>query len=445
MNVDLLRHGSASAGGGSCIVLEGVQLIDGSGSAPVADAVVVVAGDTIAYAGPRSAHSDSLTADRYRLSGKTVIPGLIEVHTHASFDADMLAYVRNGITTLRFAGLNQNDVGRLKQRIDAGELVGPRILSCGPMIDIAPAAYPEWTVTVADPAEAEAVAERLIGVDGVDALILTQRVTAAVMRAVTTAAHAHGRPVIAQTWLLDGAEAAGLGIDELHNSSRVFHSAAYPRERLLAYGSIADRLALSGRGWATIDWDATEAIIEAMVERGVAYCGMQVITQFQLGEGTAELNADPDFCSLFGETERSSFFEFLRKLQGTWSDEDFAHWKVANENRLEWMRRFRALGGALIFGTDMQFGGIMLHRELANALRLGMTPLEIIASATGVAASVLRVSDRLGSLRKGLKADLVVLNRSPSHDLSALRDIVFVMKGGRVVWGDGSGFVHAPS
>src|SRR3954471_23681098 len=104
MNVDLMRHGKASAGGESCIVLEGVELIDGSGAVPVNDAVVVVAGDTGAYAGPRSAHSDGMAGDRYCLPGKTVIPGLIEAHTHANFDADMLAYIRNGVTTLRFAG-----------------------------------------------------------------------------------------------------------------------------------------------------------------------------------------------------------------------------------------------------------------------------------------------------------------------------------------------------
>lgn len=426
-----------TASNGAGFAIEDVILIDGNGGVPVADAVVLVRGDRIVHAGPKRLYSDRMPATRFSLPGKVVIPGLIEAHTHASYDSDMLAYVRNGITTLRFAGLDQRNVAKLKGRIEAGELVGPRILSCGPMIDAPPPAYPDWSVSVRTPAEAAATATRLITEDKVDSLILTQRITAPLMRAVCDTAHSLGRRVLAQTWELDGAEAAGLGIDEVHNSSRVFSSKEYPRERLLAYTSIAERLALSGRGWATLEWDATQKIIDAMVAAKVVYCGMQVITQYQLDEGLDELQADPQFIALFGETERSNFVAFIRKLQGSWSAEDFAHWRVANENRLEWMRRFRAAGGVLVFGTDMQFGGIMMHREFQNALRLGMTPLEVIAAATGGTARALGLDGEFGTITAGNKADLIVLNRSPATDLFALRDIHSVMREGQVLWSAG--------
>ena len=430
MDAKASQHGQNGGLTDDGFILEGVTLIDGTGRPPLADAVVVVRGGRIAHAGTEGAGEGELSAlVRHRLPGRTIVPGLIEAHTHASYDLDMLTYVRNGITTLRFAGLEERVVQDLKHRIGSGELIGPRILSCGPMIDAPPVAYPEWSVAVTDPVEAASVAEHLITETGVDALILTQRVTAPLMRAVCAVAHAHDCRVLAQTWELDGAEAAQLGIDELHNSSRVFHSCEYPKERLLAYKSIADRLALSGRGWATIDWDATQTIIDTMIDAGVIYCGMHVITQFQLDEGVDELKADPHFISLFGETERSNFLAFISKLQGTWSPEDFAYWRIANENRIEWMRRFRSGGGVLIFGTDMQFGGIMLHRELRNALALGMTPLEVIAAATGGAARAMRLDDEIGTISAGKRADFVVLNRDPSADLSALRDIDFVFPG----------------
>lgn len=416
-------------------MLEGVTLIDGTGGPPLDGAAVCVHGGRIAHVLPGGTDQSQLGAFvRHRLLGKTVVPGLIEAHTHASYDSDMLAYIRNGITTLRFAGLEESVVKSIKRRIESGELIGPRILSCGPMIDAPPVAYPEWSVPITDPAEASSVARRLIIEAGVDALILTQRITAPLMQAVCDVAHAYDRRVLAQTWELDGEEAARLGIDELHNSSRVFHSHEYPKERLLAYRSIADRLALSGRGWATIDWDTTQKIIDTMVDAGVVYCGMHVITQFQIDEGVDELKADPDFKTLFGEIERSNFLTFLRKLQGTWSPEDFAYWRIANENRMEWMRRFRSGGGVLIFGTDMQFGGIMLHRELRNALGLGMTPLEVIAAATGGASRAMHLDEELGTITAGKRADFVVLNRNPANDLSALRDIDSVFRDGRLVW-----------
>ncbi len=416
------------------IVLEGARLIDGGGGPVIEDSTIVLEGNLIAYAGARTPRFDAMPAERRALRGKTVIPGLIEAHTHAAFDADMRAYLKNGVTTIRFAGLDQAAVAKLAGRIDSGEILGPRILSCGPMIDEPPPAYPEWSVAVSSPAEAARVAERLIAEHDLHSLILTQRVTAPVMRAVIDVAHAHGRSVVGQTWAVDGQEAARLGIDELHTSSRVFASRLYPKERLLNYATIAERLALGSRAWAAIDWGATRPIMEAMVEHGVRYCGMQVITQYQVGEGIEELEADADYRGLFSETEKTAFRAFTQRLQGSWTEDDLAYARAANEMRSEWMRRFRELGGVLLAGTDMQFGGIMLHRELRNLEALGLSRLDVITAATGGCARALRLDSRLGILRHGLAADLVVLDSDPLKDLAALRDIAFVVKDGAVMW-----------
>lgn len=415
------------------LLLHGAQLIDGTGSPPVSDSMVLIEGGRIAYAGPRTARFDDDPADRIPLAGKTLIPGLIEAHTHACFDADMLAYVKNGITTIRFAGLDQRDVAELRDRVEQGALIGPRILSCGPMIDLPPVAYPEWSVPVETPREAAAAAERLIVEDAAEYLILTQRVTAPVMRAVVDAAHAHGRTVVTQSWALDGGEVAALGIDEVHNTSRIFISKEYSAARLVSYASIAERLALTGRGWATIDWDATAPLMEAMVRHGVPYCGMHVIAQFLVGEGVPELEADVDFAEIFGEAERTAFRDFVQRLSGMWTAEDADWWKRANEARMEWMRRFRAMGGQLLVGTDTQFSGIMLHRELANIAALGAPPLGVIAMASGGNARAMGLGE-LGTVEAGKHADMVVLNRDPLADLAALRDIATVFRDGAVLW-----------
>src|SRR6185436_11097191 len=95
------------AGFVSYLILEGGVLVDGSGAPPIPDSMVVIDGNRIVHAGSRNARFDHVPARRWNLAGKTIVPGLIEAHTHASFDADMLAYVRNGVTSLRFAGLDQ--------------------------------------------------------------------------------------------------------------------------------------------------------------------------------------------------------------------------------------------------------------------------------------------------------------------------------------------------
>ena len=356
----------------------------------------------------------------------------------------LLAYLRNGVTAIRFAGLNQVDVEKLNRRIANGEIPDRRILSCGPMIDQAPPAYPEWSVTVSTPEDAAALAGRLIAEHHLDALIVTQRMTAPVMKAVIDAAHAHRRPVVGQIWAVDGEEAAELGIDELHTSSRVYRSRAYPAERLVNYTSIPERLALTSRAWATLDWDLTLPIMEKMVKTGVSYCGMHVITQFQTGEGVEFLESDADFQKLFGEEEKQAFRDFTRRLQGGWSAEDLDYARRANDKRIEWMQRFRDLGGVLLAGTDMQFGGIMLHRELQNLEALGLSRLDVITTATGTGAKALGLQDRCGTIRPGLQGDLVILNRDPLEDLGALRDICGVLKDGEVVWDNGLAALARP-
>jgi hypothetical protein len=418
-------------------ILHGANLIDGSGGLVIEDATVVIDGRQIVYAGPGTIRFDAPDAERWHLDGKTIIPGLIEAHTHAATDADMLAYLRNGITTIRFAGLNQADVALLNRRIATGEIPGPHILSCGPMIDQPPSAYPEWSVAVTTPAEAAIIADRLIIEHGLDALIVTQRVTAPVMKAVINAAHAHHRPVVGQVWAVDGEEAANLGIDELHTSSRVCGSRAYPAAHLLDYASIPERLALTSRAWASLDWDLTLPIMEAMIARRVSYCGMHVITQYLVGEGVEFLEADRDFSALFGDGEKQAFRDFAERLHGGWSEEDLDYGRRANDRRMEWMRRFRGLGGVLLAGTDMQFGGIMLHRELKNLEALGLSRLEVITTATGIGAKALGLQDRCGTIRPGLRADLIILNRDPRVDLAALREICGVLKEGDVVWDNG--------
>ena len=120
------------------VILEGASLIDGGGGPVINDAMVVIDGARIPYAGPRILRFENTPANRRKLSSKTSIPGLIEAHTHAAFEADMRAYIKNGITTVRFAGLDPAIEARLRNKIASGGLPAPRILSCGPMIDQPP-------------------------------------------------------------------------------------------------------------------------------------------------------------------------------------------------------------------------------------------------------------------------------------------------------------------
>ena len=110
------------------VLLDGAVLIDGTGQPAIADSMVLVESNRIVYAGPRTSRFDGVPVTRWQLAGKTITPGLIEAHTHAAFDADMRAYVKNGVTTIRFAHASSSPLlaGRqTKMRRRLGESPGP--------------------------------------------------------------------------------------------------------------------------------------------------------------------------------------------------------------------------------------------------------------------------------------------------------------------------------
>ncbi len=266
--------------------------------------------------------------------------------------------------------------------------------------------------------------------NGLDGLFFVQGITGRTLRAIVEVAHEQDRPVVGQSWQTDGAECAELGVDQLDNTSRIFASRAYPAEELTRPCPVPDRLALLARAWTHVDWDLTMPILETMAAKGVAYCPTFVITNYLAGIGRSELEEDQDFLRHFDAADHSVFSELADQMNGTWSAEDAYYWKAALDNRYEWVRRFHGLGGVVLPGTDMQYGGIQLHRELANLEDCGLSRLEVITAATGAAARAAGLSDSLGAIQAGRRADLIVLRANPLEDLANLRAIDLVVQGG---------------
>ncbi len=412
--------------------LDGVRIIDGSGAPPLDDGVILIEGERLSYVGARAAAPTALADQVLDLSGMTALPGLTDLHVHSTFDADMRAYLAHGVTSIRYAGITQQAAATMAQRIQPGELPGPRVFSCGPMLDMAPPAYPEWTSVLETPEDAAREAARLIDEEHVDALIATQRITAPLLQAIVETAHQRGVPVTGQILWVDGGEAAEIGIDGLENTSRIFVSRDYPPERLFQYHSIPHRLAMVGRAWASVDWGLTERILDSMARRGVRYCPTLVVMLACLGDLDETLANDPSYAT-FGERERANWSGFRNRISHEWSDEDRQYWRRAMDNQREWIRRFRALGGSIVSGTDMQFGGLTFSLELEQLQQCGMSPMEVLVAATSEAARALGRESEQGTLVAGTLADVLVVDGDPLADLGALRRVAQVVKQGELV------------
>ena len=393
---------------------------DGAADRPHAGWAVLVEGGRIAAAGPAAQLRAPAGTDSVRLPGTTLIPGLIEGHSHVflhpydetSWNDQVLKeslslrvarateHLRRtleaGFTTERdlgTEGAGDADLG-LKQAIQQGIIPGPRLLISNRAIvatgSYGPKGYAsEWHV----PQGAEEA-------DGVDAL------TRAVRRQI--GAGADWVKVYADyRWGPNGEARPTFLQEELELIVRTARSSGRP---VAAHSSTAEgmrRAILAGVETIEHGDDGTPEIFELMAEHGTILCPTvaagHAITQY--GGWRPGVDSEPP--------------------------------RIAAKRRS--VRAALEAGVTICAGGDV---GVFTHGENARELELlvdyGLTPVQALRAATSTNARMLHLESRIGRIAPGLIADLVAVQGDPTTDIHAVRRVVLVMQGGRVVVRGGS-------
>ncbi|MBW3559204.1 MAG: amidohydrolase family protein, partial [Proteobacteria bacterium] len=407
--------GAEAQGGGPSpepvVVLRPARVFDGVEPRPHAGWVVVVRGERIAAAGPAAQVAVPPGARVVDLPGQTLMPGLIEGHSHlllhpydrTSWDDQVLrepealrvaratVHARDtlhaGFTTVRdlgSEGAGYADVG-LKAAIERGIVPGPRMLVAGPAL-VASGSYGPKGFAAAVPQGAEEA-------DGEDALVRAVRRQigggADVVKVYADyrwRAGEDSRPTYTQA--------------ELRRVVEVAASAGRP---VVAHASTPEgmrRAALAGV--ATIEHGnaGTPEVFRLMRERKVAFCPTLAAT------------------------------DAIRRYRG---------WNGAAPEPAEIAEKRRSFRAALQAGVTLCMGGdvgVYAHgenaREMALMVDYGMAPAQVLIAATSGNARIFGLADR-GAVRPGLLADLVAVDGDPVRDIAAVRNVRWVMKGGQVV------------
>jgi imidazolonepropionase-like amidohydrolase len=399
----------------SSVVIRAGLVIDGVSNNAISKALIVIENDRIVAVGPDvRVPAGARTID---LSGSTVLPGLIDAHTHVAFApqdgkdpvlnksipfraleglAAARADLDAGFTTLRDTdaeGARDADVA-VRDAINQGVGVGPRLLVSGMAISItgghmnlfglAPAIdarVPQLADLADSDASLVAIVRRQVkdGVDWIklyatgslrhiqqDTLESLAQFDESQVRLVVAEARRWRRDVAAHAYGGDGARAAVLG-----------------GVRSIEHGILLDA-----------------ATLQLMAERGTFY--VPTLSNFT---PTQALAGYPE--------------AFVKRVM--------ARHREAFEKAMQ-------LKVNIAFGTD---AGRVKHGtnagEFALMVNYGMSPMAAIQSSTTVAARLLRLEDRVGAVKPGLQADLIAVNGNPLENINVLQDVRFVMKAGVVV------------
>jgi imidazolonepropionase-like amidohydrolase len=386
-------------------ILRGATLIDGTGAPPVRGRAVVLEGRRIAAVVADREAGDGLVLD---LGGLTLLPGLINCHTHLALSggADPArtladepyamtviqatlrarASVEAGVTTIRDLGGREYAEISVRDAVRAGLIPGPRILSAGRGICMTGGHGWRMLGRQADGADdvRKAVREQLrAGADVIKLLATGGVMTPGV------------DPSSPQLTL----EELRAGIDEAHKA----------RRRAAAHAQAEEGIALClEAGIDTIEHGIflTEALAARMARQGTALVATLIAPHAIVAGGVAA--GIPDFA--------------VKKSL------------VVRERHLESFRIAMRAGVTIAAGTDAgtplnPHGSIV--PELALMIGAGMAPLEAIRAATSVAARVLGLEDETGLVAPGLAADLVAVEGDPATDVKALEAVRLVIADGR--------------
>jgi imidazolonepropionase-like amidohydrolase len=374
---------------------------------------VVVRGDRIESAGPGGELKVPEGARTIELTGQTLLPGLIDLHTHVLLhpydealwndqvlkEALALRVCRatnhlrstllSGFTTIRdlgTEGAGYADVG-IKQAVDQGIVPGPRMLVVTRAIvatgSYAPKGFaPEWHI----PQGAEEA-------DGVDSLIRVVR--------DQIGRGADWIKVYADTAMGGAAIRPSFTQEEMNRIVETAGSVGVPVAAHATSKEGMRRAAMAGVATIEHGDGGDEEVFKLMAERGVVLC--------------------PTLAAF----EASARYRGYRP--GT--DPEPPRLKRARET----FKKAQAAGVTIANGSDM---GVFAHgdgaRELELLVEYGMKPADALRAATSVAAKTIRFDNRLGAVRPGLLADLVAVEGDPTGDIKALRKVKLVMKGGEI-------------
>jgi imidazolonepropionase-like amidohydrolase/ABC-type multidrug transport system permease subunit len=433
------------------VLIRDARLFLGDGNVIEQGAVLIKDGKIAEIYTGTAPDAKTLKAEPIDAAGKTLMPGLIDVHVHLgapggiyenaadygatdkTFSRELAAYLYSGVTAVKSAGDSLDEVLKVRASIASGEKLGAELFVVGPLFTTPGGHGTEYAANlpeIARPAfdagflrmpktaeEARKMVDDLAKrhVDGIKTILEAGggghtfvRMDPALVKAVADAAHANKLPVVSHTGnARDVEDAVNAGVDGIE------------------HGSFIDAI--------------PESVFATMKQRGIAYDPTLAVVEAvsSLAQGKLELfdrslvqQVGPK--KLLDSTKKYLQAQDSEKMRGGLGAYAMLL-KHGGENLAAALRA----GVLLVTGTDSGNIGVVhgpgIHRELQLWVEAGIPSAVALQAATYNAAQLLRASDRMGLIKKGYQANLLLVDGNPLKDISVTERISLVMlKGERV-------------
>jgi imidazolonepropionase-like amidohydrolase len=386
------------------------------------DVSVVIVGDRIAAVGGASTKIPA-GAQVIDAGGKTLIPGLWDMHVHLG-DDDGILHLAMGVTSVRDLGNQADALGKRKARFDAGTELGPRVLRGG-LID-GPGELAAPTGALASSIEQARVHVARFAELGYQQIKLYSSLDPALVPGIAKEAHARGLRVSGHIPNgMTAAQAVEAGYDEIQHANMLFlNFLAKPGDDTrgpLRFGLVAAQA-------AALDLASPQvrAFLALLAKHKTVLDPTLMTFEGMFNSEPADPNPAmvPYFGRLPAQVERGSRGGGLPAPADQRATFRASHAAMGKLVKLAWQRGIR-----IVAGTDAT-AGLSLPRELELYVAAGIPAPDVLALATIGAARVMGKQSELGSIAVGKLADLVLLDGDPSTNIGAVRNATLVVSRG---------------
>lgn len=381
-------------------------------------------------------------------TGKFLIPGLWDMHVHIQeTERSFPMFIANGVTGVRNMGGNMEKLFQWREEVTSGKILGPRIVTCGPVVDGPQPANPDHAIAVHDAAEGRQAVDTLKQ-RGADFIKVYDGVPRDAYFAIVDEAKKLGLPLVGHVPLsvttIEASDAGQRSIEHLgsilEGSSTVEAELRQQEAAPLPQGDFSEfPRRIAARGQRMLDTYGEQKALQIFAHLAknqtwqvptLVVKRVQTFIDDIVGSDDARLKYIPQSEREWWSPQKNFFFRYRTPAYIVFRKRLF-------QKEIELVGALHRACVPFMAGTDQggayTFPGFSLHDELSLLVEAGFTPMEALQTATRNPAVFLGELNSLGTVENGKIANLVLLEANPLEDIRNTRQIASVVVRGRLI------------